>query len=405
MIDVNKIRSDFPILEQKVYGKPLVYLDNAATTQKPQVVLDQLIDFYTRRNSNIHRGTHYLSEQASTAYEDTRSRVKDYINAGRTAEIVFTKGTTESINLVANSFGNAFINQGDEIIISEMEHHSNLVPWQMLGERKKATLKVLPFDDNGVLHLDVLESLISEKTKLISVTFVSNALGIINPVKEIIDLAHDHDIPVLIDGAQAVQHKRIDVQDLDCDFFTFSGHKMYAETGIGVLFGKEKWLEAMPPYQSGGGMINSVSLENTTFTDLPLKFEAGTPNIAAALSLKTAIDYISETGLDNIASHEKSLMDYLTQSLSALHRIMIYGAATPKHGALSFNLQSIDPYDAGMILDKMGIAIRTGVHCAEPVMKHYGISGTIRASFAMYNTLEEVDKLIEGIQTVQDMLL
>jgi len=404
MINIQKIRSDFPILKHKVFGKPLIYLDNAATTQKPQVVLDQLINFYTTRNSNIHRGVHYLSEQASTAYEDARDRVKDFINAKSTAEIIFTRGTTEAINLIANSFGNAFINKGDEVIISEMEHHSNLVPWQMLCNRKEAVLKAIPFNDDAVLQIDVLKSILTERTKLISVAYVSNALGTINPIKKMIDLAHDYDIPVLIDGAQAVQHRCVDVQDLNCDFFAFSGHKMYAATGIGVLYGKEKWLDAIPPYQFGGGMINSVSLKKTTFTDLPLKFEAGTPNIAAALSLKKAIDYISEIGFDNIGSHEQDLMDYLIKRLNELSGIIIYGATTEKHGVLSFNLQNIDPYDVGIILDKMGIAIRTGKHCAEPVMKHYGINGTIRASFAMYNTLKEVDRLIEGIQKVQAML-
>jgi cysteine desulfurase/selenocysteine lyase len=405
MIDVHKIRSDFPILETQVYGKPLVYLDNAATTHKPRGVLDGIMDFYTTVNSNIHRGVHYLSERASVAYEKARESVKDFVNAGSVSEIVFTSGTTEAINTVAGSFGSAFINAGDEIIVSEMEHHSNLVPWQLLCDRKKARIRIIPFDDDGLLRIDVLESLLSHKTKLVSMTYVSNALGVINPVKKIIDLVHAHDIPVLIDGAQAVQHTVVDVQDLDCDFFAFSGHKMYAETGIGVLYGKEKWLDAMPPYQSGGGMINAVSLEKTTFADLPLKFEAGTPNVAAAVSLKTAIDYIGEIGIGNIASHEQDVLNRLTEGLSALDGVTIYGAKTARHGALSFNLDGIDPSDAGMILDKMGIAVRTGTHCAEPVMAHYGVSGTIRASVGVYNTSDEIDGLIEGIKKVKAMLL
>jgi cysteine desulfurase/selenocysteine lyase len=404
MFDINKIRSEFPIFEHKVYGKPLVYLDNAATTHKPRVVLDAIINFYTSTNSNIHRGVHYLSERASAAYENAREMVKAFINAKSAAEIIFTRGTTEAINLVADTFGYAFINQGDEIIISEMEHHSNILPWQRLCERNGAVLKVIPFDNEAVLKTDALTSIITAKTKLISLTCVSNVFGVVNPVKKIIELAHSYNIPVMIDGAQAVQHIPIDVQHLDCDFFAFSGHKMYAPTGIGVLYGKEKWLEAMPPYQLGGGMISAVSFEETSYADLPLKFEAGTPNIAAAIGLKTAIDYVSGIGIGDIASHEQDLLNYLTKRLSALTGVTIYGAATGRQGVLSFNLENIAPYDAGMILDKMGIAIRTGTHCAEPAMQHYGINGTIRASFALYNTKEDVDKLIDGLKNVQAML-
>jgi len=404
MTNIQKIRSDFPILEQKVYGKPLVYLDNAATTHKPKVVLDKIIAYYEQKNSNIHRGAHYLSEQASQAYENARETVKDFISAGSVNEIIFTRGTTETINLVANSFGDAFINEGDEIIITEMEHHSNIVPWQILCDQKDAVLKLIPFDDNALLQIDLLQSLITGKTKLISLVYVSNVLGVVNPVKNIIDLAHSHDIPVLIDGAQAVQHIPVDVKYLDCDFFGFSGHKMYAETGIGVLYGKEKWLEAMPPYQVGGGMISSVNIEKTAYSDLPFKFEAGTPNIGAAVSLESAIKYIQKVGINQISSHEQDLLNYLTDKLKDLDGVTIYGSTAKRYGALSFNLDNINPFDAGMILDKMGIAIRTGAHCAELVMQHYNITGTIRASFALYNTREEVDRLIEGLQKAMIML-
>lgn len=404
MLNINKIRKDFPILAKKIHGKPLVYLDNAATTQKPKVVLDKIVEFYSSSNSNIHRGVHHLSEQASIEYENARRTVKDFISAKSVSEIVFTSGTTESINLVADSFGNKFIKEGDEIIISEMEHHSNIVPWQILCERKKAVLKVAPFDRDGILMMDDLKRLITEKTKLISIIYVSNVLGVINPLKEIIEMAHAQDTPVLIDGAQAVQHFPVDVQALDCDFFAFSGHKMYAETGIGVLYGKEKWLEDMPPYQSGGGMVDSVSFEKTTYADLPLKFEAGTGNYVAAVSIGTAIEYIHKIGMDEITIYENDLLNYTTEKLCAINGVKTYGNAPERCGLISFNLDNIHPYDAGMILDKLGIAIRTGTHCAEPVMRHYGINATIRASFAFYNTKEEIDKLIEGIQKTQMML-
>jgi len=404
MLNINKIREDFPILDKRIHGKPLVYLDNAATTQKPNVVLDEIVEFYSSINSNIHRGVHHLSEQASDAYENARKTVKDFINAKSVSEIVFTSGTTEAINLVANSFGNKFISEGDEIIVSEMEHHSNIVPWQFLCERKKALLKVAPFDNDGILIIDELKKLITEKTKLISIIYVSNALGVINPLKEIVALARAREIPVLIDGAQAVQHIPVDVQDLDCDFFAFSGHKMYAETGIGVLYGKEKWLEKMPPYQFGGGMVNSVSFEKTTYADLPFKFEAGTSNYVAAVSLGTAIEYISNIGMDAIPIYENDLMLYAIEKLSTIGGLIMYGLAPERCGVISFNLENIHPYDAGSILDKLGVAVRTGTHCAEPVMQHYGISATIRASFAIYNTKEEIDQLSKGLQKAQKML-
>ena len=403
MMDIDKIRRDFPILGKKIHGKSLAYLDNAATTQKPKVVLDKIIEFYSHSNSNIHRGVHHLSELASVAYENARESVKGFINAGAVSEVIFTSGTTESINLVADSFGRRFISEGDEIIVSEMEHHSNLVPWQLLCEQKNALLKVVPFDDDGILKMEELKRLITGKTKLISIVYVSNALGVVNPVKDIIKLAHDHDIPVLVDGAQVIQHLPVDVQALDCDFFAFSGHKMYAETGIGILYGKEKWLESMPPYQAGGGMVGSVSFEKTTYAELPLKFEAGTVNYVAAVSLESAMEYIDSIGLDKIASHEHDLLNYATEKLGALDGLKIYGLAPERCGVLSFNLADIHPYDAGLILDKLGIAVRTGTHCAEPVMRHFGIEATIRASFALYNTLEEIDRLVEGIRKIQMM--
>lgn len=405
MIDIKKIRSDFPILSEKIYGKPLVYLDNAATTQKPLSVLNKTMEFNKSINSNIHRGAHYLSEQASNAYENARKTVKDFINAQSVNEIIFTRGTTESINLLADSFGNTYVQEGDEIIITEMEHHSNIVPWQVLCKRKRAYLKVLSLDENGEILIDNLQDLINTKTKLISICYVSNALGIINPVKEVIQIAHKHNIPVLIDGAQAIQHLPVDVQDLDCDFFAFSGHKLYAETGIGVLYGKEKWLEEMSPYQTGGGMITSVSFEETKFAELPLKFEAGTANYMGAISLAAAIDYIQTIGVKNILLHEKKLMNYIIERLNKLGNLTIYGNSIDRCGVLSFNLNSIHPYDAGMILDKLGIATRTGNHCAEPIMRRLGIGGTIRASFAMYNTCKEIDMLINGINKAREILL
>ena len=404
MFDINKIRADFPILNQKVNGKPLVYLDNAATTQKPRQVLNKIVEFYSNFNSNIHRGVHSLSEQASGLYEASREKVRQFINAANPIEIIFTRSTTESINLVAESFGEAFIGEDDEIIITEMEHHSNLVPWQKLCRRKGAVLRVASFNGNGMIETDRLSRLFSDKTKLMSVTFVSNVLGQINPVAEIIDMAHAHGVPVLIDGAQAIQHIPVDVQELGCDFFAFSGHKMYADTGIGVLYGKEKWLERMPPYQSGGGMISSVDFGNTTYGELPLKFEAGTPHISGTVSLTAAIEYLQETGLHNIAAHESDLLKYAIGQLQTVESIRIYGRSPRPCGAVSFNLNDFHPYDVGMILDKMGVAVRTGNLCAEPVMKHFGINGIMRASFGMYNTRDEVDLLVLGLQKAQRLL-
>jgi cysteine desulfurase/selenocysteine lyase len=403
MINIGEIRDDFPILKRQIYNRPLVYLDNAATTHKPRVVLDRIIEFYTHSYSNIHRGTHYLSEEASAFYEEARGKVEAYINAKNPFEIIFTRSTTESINLVADSFGRAFINEGDEIIISEMEHHSNIVPWQVVCERNGAKLKVLPFNDDGVLMTDKLNGLLTAKTKLLALTYVSNVLGTVNSIKEIIKTAHAYDVPVFVDGAQAVQHFPIDVQDLDCDFFAFSGHKIYAETGIGVLYGKEKWLEAMPPYQCGGGMISSVCFEKTTYDELPFKFEAGTNNFTAAVSLGTALDYINNIGIRNIAAHEQSLIKYAVKKIGDIDGVKIYGNTVDRCGAVSFNLDTIHPYDACIMLDKLGVAVRAGTLCAEPVMRHYQTQGCLRASFAMYNNHEEIDKLSAGLQKVTMM--
>jgi cysteine desulfurase/selenocysteine lyase len=403
VLDIKQIRLDFPILNQKINGKDLVYLDNSATTHKPQQVIDSIVDFYTTMNCNVHRGVHYLGEQASTAYESVRTKVKEFINAEKSKEIVFTSGTTESINLVAESFGKICINQEDEIVISEMEHHSNIIPWQVLCENKGAKLKIIPIDENGTLNINKLKHLLTEKTKLVSITYVSNVLGTINPIKEIIEIAHSKDIPVLVDGAQAVQHLPVDVQDLDCDFFVFSGHKMYAETGVGVLYAKEKWLEIMPPYKYGGGMISKVSFEKTTFAEVPFKFEAGTSNISAVISLGRAIDYINDIGIENIKKYEDKLFDYALGKIQELGGITIYGNAPERCAMISFNLENINHYDSVMILDKMGIALRSGTHCAEPLMKHLEINGNIRVSFALYNTKEDIDRLIEGLKKVQEI--
>lgn len=405
MIDIEKIRSDFPILNNTIYGKPLVYLDNAATTQKPQEVLDRILQFYKNINSNIHRGVHYLSEQSSAAYEDARKTVKNFIHASSLNEVIFSSGTTGAINLLADSFSNAFIKEGDEIIITEMEHHSNIVPWQVICSRMGAVLKVIPFDDNGRLLIENLSRLMNERTKLVAVCHVSNALGVVNPVKEIIHLAHQADIPVLIDGAQSVPHLPVDVQELDCDFLAFSGHKMYAETGIGILYGKEKYLDKMPPYQTGGGMVEHVNFDKTTYAGLPLKFEAGTANYVGAVSLAAAIDYIRGIGIEDIADYEHELLNYAIKQLNQVAGLTIYGNTFWHCEAVSFNLDGAHPYDAGMILDKMGIAIRTGTHCAEPTMRHFGVTGTIRASIAIYNTRDEIDMLVNGIRKAKSMLL
>ncbi len=403
MLDINKIRQDFPILHREIHGKPLVYLDNGATTQKPQPVLDKILSFYTDLNSNIHRGVHYLSNVSTDEYENARITIQKYINAGSRNEVIFTKGTTDAINLVAYSFGEKFINEGDEIIVTEIEHHANIVPWQLLCKKKNAVLKVIPVNDKAEIIYEEYLKLLSEKTKLVSIAHISNAFGTIHPIKKIIDKAHEFGAYTLIDGAQGIQHFKTDVQELDCDFYVFSGHKIYAETGIGVLYGKEKLLEEMPPYQSGGDMIKNVSFKETTFADLPFKFEAGTANYVAAASVAEAIKYITDIGLNDIEAYEKELIDYATQKLSGIENLKIYGTAENKSAAISFLLKDIHHYDTGMILDKLGIAVRTGTHCAEPGMTRFGITGTVRASLTFYNTKEEIDTLHDGILRVNKM--
>lgn len=404
-LDISKIRRDFPILQEKVYGKSLVYLDNAATTQKPQVVIDKLVEYYSKYNSNIHRGVHYLSSKSTDGAEQARDIVQKFINARHRHEIIFTRGTTESINLVANSFGERFVKEGDEVIVSEMEHHSNIVPWQLLCERKKAVLRVLPFDDRGELLVEELNDLITEKTRIVAVNHISNSMGTINPIKEIIEIAHARNVPVLIDAAQSIQHKKINVQELDCDFLVFSGHKIYGPTGIGVLYGKEKYLEEMPPWQGGGEMIQEVRFEKTTYNELPFKFEAGTPNYIDAIGLGAAIEYVESVGLEAIDAYEQDLLAYATGKLSAIEGLRIFGTAQQKTSVISFLVEGIHHYDMGMLLDQMGIAVRTGTHCTEPIMQHFGIDGTVRASFAFYNTKEEIDVLYEGILKVCKMFV
>ena len=404
MFDIKKIREDFPALHQLVYKKPLVYFDNAATTQKPNCVIETLKNYYEKQNSNIHRGVHYLSQQATTAYEEARKTIQHFINAEKSHEIIFTRGTTESINLVASSFAKKFLNAGDEVLITAMDHHSNIVPWQFACEEKNAKLKVIPFDSNGELLIDSFEKLLNDKVKIVAVTHVSNALGSVNPIKHIISEAHKKNIPVLVDGAQSVPHMKIDVQELDCDFYCFSGHKVYAPMGVGVLYGKEKLLEELPPYQGGGEMIKKVTFEKTTYNELPFKFEAGTPNVGDGLALETAIKYLLNLGLENIFNYEDELLAYANKKLSEIDGLRFIGNAKEKRGVASFLVGNIHPYDMGTILDKLGIAVRTGHHCAEPVMDYYQIAGTVRASFALYNTKEEVDILIEGIKTAKQML-
>ena len=401
--DVYKIRKDFPILNRKIYNKPLVYLDNGATTQKPACVIDCINDFHTSRNSSIHRGLHYLSEQATESYEAARKTVQEFINAGSSREIIFTSGTTGSINGLARSFGEKYINEGDEILITAMEHHSNIVPWQMLCERKKAILRVIPFNDEGELLMDEYEKLLNDKTRIVAVIHVSNTLGTVNPVEEIISKAHQMGIPVLVDGAQSVQHLEVDVQKMDCDFFVFSGHKTYGPTGIGVLYGKEKWLEEMSPFQGGGEMVANVTFEKTTYNEIPFKFEAGTTNYIGAIALAEALKYIDKTGKQSIGDHESELLKYATERISESADVKIYGTAKNKISILSFLINNIHPYDAGMIFDKMGVAVRTGTHCAQPVMDRYNIDGTIRASFALYNTKEEVDTLCRAVEKARLM--
>lgn len=402
--NIDTIRADFPILKREVNGKPLIYLDNGATTQKPQVVIDALVHYYTQMNANVHRGVHYLSQISTDAFEVTRRKVKDFIHAEHEHEIIITKGTTDSINLVAECFGNAFVHAGDEILISAMEHHSNIVPWQMLCETKGAILKVIPMDEQGVLDMEAYKSLLTEKTKIVAITYISNALGTINPIREIIELAHQNNSPVLVDAAQAVQHIAIDVQSLDADFLVFSGHKMYAPTGIGVLYGKEKWLNAMPPYQGGGDMIKDVTFNKTTYNELPFKFEAGTPNIADGICLASAIDYMDAIGLDAIKAHEDELLSYATTEISKINAVQLIGTAAHKSSVLSFVVDGTHPYDIGVILDKLGIAVRTGHHCAQPVMDQLGIPGTVRASIALYNNKEDIDIFINGLQKAVNML-
>ena len=403
MIDVNKIRRDFPILSTQVYNKPLIYLDNGATTQKPQVVLDCLMDGYKRHNANVHRGVHFLSQDATDLHEGARKRVQRFLNAESSDEIIFTRGTTESINLVASSFGDAFLHDGDEVIVSAMEHHSNIVPWQLLQRRHNIVLKVIPMNERQELDVEQYKSLFSDKTKLVSVTHVSNVLGTVNPVKEMVQIAHGHNVPVLVDGAQSTPHIRVDVRDLDADFFVFSGHKVYGPTGVGVLYGKRKWLEMMPPYQGGGEMIQTVSFEKTTFNELPYKFEAGTPDFISTVALAAALDYVDGIGLDVIADYENQLLEYATEQFQQIPGMHIYGNARHKSAVLSFLVEGIHHYDMGLLLDKLGIAVRTGHHCAQPLMQALGIEGTVRASFSFYNTMEEVDQLVAGIRRVCQM--
>lgn len=402
-LDINKIREDFPILSREVYGKPLVYLDNAATTQKPRCVIEKITDMYTTVNANVHRGVHFLSQAATDEHEAARRTVARFIHAASENEIVFTRGATESINLVASSYCRTFCREGDEILITAMEHHSNIVPWQLQAELFGLKLQVAPINAAGELLLDEFEKLITPRTRLIAVTHISNVLGTVNPIAQITEMAHKHDIPVLIDAAQSVQHTKVDVQEVDCDFLVFSSHKIYGPTGVGVLYGKEKWLNALPPYQGGGEMIASVSFEKTTFNKLPFKFEAGTPDFVGTTALATALDYVSSIGLENIAAYEHELLQYATAQLLTIPGLRILGNATQKSSVISFLVDGIHPYDLGTLLDKMGIAVRTGHHCAEPLMHTLGVDGTVRASFAFYNTREEVDLLVKGIQRIAAM--
>lgn len=402
---LEKIRSEFPILNEKIYNKPLIYFDNGATTQKPQCVLDRITYGYEHLNANIHRGVHFLSQRATEAHEKARKAVCDFLGANKREEIVFTRGTTEAINLVAFSYGEAFCNEGDEVVISVMEHHSNIVPWQMLCERKKMKLRVIPMSEKGVLDLDAYKNLLNERTRIVSVTHVSNVLGTVNPVKEMIEMAHARNIPVLIDGAQAVPHIRVNVKELDADFYVFSGHKIYAPTGIGALYGKEKWLNAIPPYQGGGEMIATVTFEKTTYNELPFKFEAGTPDYIGSTALAEALRYVQEIGIENIAAYEHELTEYATKRLLEIENMRIIGEAQEKSAVVSFLVGKIHPYDVGMLLDRLGIAVRTGHHCAQPLTDSIGIPGTVRASFSFYNTKEEIDAFIEALKRVIGMLI
>ena len=403
MLDLQKIRADFPILSQKVNGKPLVYFDNGATSQKPKVVIDAITKYYEEINANIHRGVHTLSQLATDAYEVSRGKIQQHINAKFSHVVIFTSGTTHSINTIANGFA-SILKVGDEVLVSALEHHSNIVPWQMLCERTGATLKVIPMNENGELIISDFDKLLSKKTKIVTVNHISNALGTINPIEYMIEKAHQVDAAILIDGAQAVPHLKPDVQSLDCDFYVFSGHKICGPTGVGILYGKEAWLRKLPPYQGGGEMIATVSFEKTTYADLPHKFEAGTPNIEGGIVLGTAIDYLNEIGFDNIAEYEHELLDYATSKLLEIDGLKIFGTAKEKTSVISFNIEGIHPYDFGTIIDKLGIAVRTGHHCAQPIMDFYQIPGTIRASFAFYNTKEEIDIFVEALQKAKMML-
>lgn len=400
---VDEIRKDFPILTREVYGKPLVYLDNAATTQKPRCVIDAISDEYCSVNANVHRGVHFLSQQATQLHEDAREVVRNFINARSTAEIVFTRGTTESLNLVASSFGEAFLKEGDEVIVSEMEHHSNIVPWQLLRDKKGIVLKVIPIDDCGRLKLEALEALLTPRTRLVSVAHVSNVLATVNPVKRIAEMVHAHGALLLVDGAQSVPHIKVDVQELDCDFYVFSGHKVYGPTGVGVLYGKESLLDRMPPYQGGGEMIARVTFEKTTYERLPYKFEAGTPDYVGTHALAVALQYVSHIGMEAIAAHEHALTQLAMEQMRGIKGMQIYGETEDKGAVVAFNIEGIHHLDLGTLLDRLGIAIRTGHHCAQPLMQHYGVEGMARASFALYNTKTEVEALVAGIERVRRM--
>ncbi|MDR1525693.1 MAG: cysteine desulfurase [Tannerella sp.] len=402
-MDINKIRNDFPILHRTVYDKPLIYLDNTATTQKPRCVVEKIAEEYYNVNANIHRGVHFLSRQATEAHEKARRTVQEFLNAGKPEEIIFTRGTTESINLIASCFTYECMSPGDEVIISAMEHHSNIVPWQIQAVRHNIVIKVIPVNETGELDMEAFKEMFSAKTRLVSVTHISNVLGTINPVGEIIDIAHGHDVPVLIDGAQAVAHLKVDVRALDADFYAFSGHKIYGPTGIGILYGKETWLDRMPPYQGGGEMIASVSFEKTTFNDLPFKFEAGTPDYIGSTALAVALEYVNGIGIAEIAGYENGLLRYASEQLKTIEGLRIYGESPHKSGVISFLVKNIHHYDMGMLLDRLGIAVRTGHHCAEPLMRTFGIEGTVRASFAFYNTKDEIDALVAGIRKVSNM--
>lgn len=404
VLDIKKIRADFPLLNREMNGKPIVFLDSAASSQKPQQVIDAMNEYYRQQHANVHRGVYQLSQEATDAFERARTLVRTFINAASDKEVIFTRGTTEGINLVASSFGRQFVKAGDEVIVSHLEHHSNIVPWQLVCEQQGASLKVIPVTEAGELDMEAYRNLLSDRTRIVAVNHVSNALGTVNPVEEIIREAHARDIPVLLDGAQAVPHMKVDVQELDVDFYAFSGHKMLGPTGIGILYGKAKWLEAMPPYHGGGEMIHTVSFEKTTYAELPHKFEAGTPDIAGAVGLGAAVEYMLEIGPDQIGRHEHELLVYATEQLQQIEGLKIYGVSDKKAGVISFLVEGVHPYDLGTLLDKQGIAVRTGHHCAQPLMDRYGIPGTVRASFAVYNNREDVDKLVAGVKRAVNML-